>query len=521
MDRARAYAAAKGWTISKGHVYIDDGVSGAEFTIKRRGYHALMAALRPRPPIQALIVMDQSRLGRSLDEVPFALKRLADAGVRVFCYLTDQEIRRETATDRFMVSAIAFVDDMHREQARTRTRAAMRRKAERGQVAGGKTYGYRNRAVMRPGPNGQLVREHVLREIEPDQAAVVCRIFTWAAEGWGLSRITRALNAEGIPSPTGRGWGMSGIREMLRRPVYRGQLVYGCTRWQDRDGTKLKVDTPPAEWITREAPELRIVPEPLWQAAHARLAITSALYARQCDGRLIGRPEASLESRYLLSGLMVCGECGRSLIVWRHRNSRGYSRQHYVCGQARTRGPNICPGTLRPRLDSLDAAVLDALEASVLRPEILARVVERAVVRHAEARAAQPNRPAQLERELAGVRAEIGRFVAAIGAGVDLTEIRGALEAAKGRAGTLEAEMAGLAPLPDGRLDRGALEARVGEWRTLLRGAPQRARQILRKLLPDRLRLDRTPEGYRFTGQIAITSLFAGIASPVSVVPPA
>jgi len=71
------------------------------------------------------------------------------------------------------------------------------------------------------------------------------------------------------------------------------------------------------------------------------------------------------------------------------------------------------------------------------------------------------------------------------------------------------------------RMDRGALEARVREWRGLLRGAPQRARQILRKLLPDRLRVDRTPEGYRFSGHIAITSLFAGIASPVSVVPPA
>jgi hypothetical protein len=65
------------------------------------------------------------------------------------------------------------------------------------------------------------------------------------------------------------------------------------------------------------------------------------------------------------------------------------------------------------------------------------------------------------------------------------------------------------------------VEARVREWRGLLRGAPQRARQILRKLLPDRLRVDRTPEGYRFSGHIAITSLFAGIASPVSVVPPA
>ena len=73
--------------------------------------------------------------------------------------------------------------------------------------------------------------------------------------------------------------------------------------------------------------------------------------------------------------------------------------------------------------------------------------------------------------------------------------------------------------MPRGRLSWRA--ARVGEWRALLREAPQRARQILRKLLPDRLRLDRTPEGYRFYGQIAITSLFAGIASPVSVVPPA
>ena len=66
VDRARASAAAKGWTINEGHVYVDDGVSGAEFTTKRRGYHALMAALRPRPPIQALIVMDQSRPARPL-----------------------------------------------------------------------------------------------------------------------------------------------------------------------------------------------------------------------------------------------------------------------------------------------------------------------------------------------------------------------------------------------------------------------------------------------------------------------
>jgi hypothetical protein len=30
-----------------------------------------MNALRPRPPFQILIVMEQSRLGRSLDEAPY------------------------------------------------------------------------------------------------------------------------------------------------------------------------------------------------------------------------------------------------------------------------------------------------------------------------------------------------------------------------------------------------------------------------------------------------------------------
>ena len=143
IDRATAYAQAKGWTVAAGHVYADDGISGAEF-IERPGYLALMNALRPRPPFQALIVMEQSRLGRSLDEVPYALKRITDAGVRVYCYLTDSEVKRESAADKFMIHAIAFVDDMAREQSRERTRDALRRKVERGHVAGGMVYGYRN-----------------------------------------------------------------------------------------------------------------------------------------------------------------------------------------------------------------------------------------------------------------------------------------------------------------------------------------------------------------------------------------
>jgi site-specific DNA recombinase len=89
VERARAYSVRKGWTVAEEHVYVDDGISGAEFHEKRPRYLAMMNALGQRAPFQVLILMDQSRLGRSLDEVPYALKRIIDAGAQIWCYLTD------------------------------------------------------------------------------------------------------------------------------------------------------------------------------------------------------------------------------------------------------------------------------------------------------------------------------------------------------------------------------------------------------------------------------------------------
>ena len=37
IEHAKAYARRKGWTVLDAHVYVDDGVSGAEFS-KRPGF---------------------------------------------------------------------------------------------------------------------------------------------------------------------------------------------------------------------------------------------------------------------------------------------------------------------------------------------------------------------------------------------------------------------------------------------------------------------------------------------------
>ena len=62
IEHARAYAAKKGWTVAEDSVYVDDGISGAEF-VKRPGFLRLMNALKPKPAFQILIMSEESRLG--------------------------------------------------------------------------------------------------------------------------------------------------------------------------------------------------------------------------------------------------------------------------------------------------------------------------------------------------------------------------------------------------------------------------------------------------------------------------
>ena len=88
VERARQYAARKGWTVAEAHIYQDDQISGAEYA-RRPDFLRLMNALKPRAPFQVLIMSEGSRLGREQIETAWSLKQLITAGVRVFSYLED------------------------------------------------------------------------------------------------------------------------------------------------------------------------------------------------------------------------------------------------------------------------------------------------------------------------------------------------------------------------------------------------------------------------------------------------
>ena len=292
IDHARAYAAVKGWTIAEAHVYVDDGISGAEFA-KRPGLVRLMNALTPRPPFQVLVMSEESRLGREQIETAYLLKQLITAGVRVVYYLEDRERTLDSPTEKLLLSVATFADEMERVKARARTRDAMVRKARAGHVAAGRKYGYDNVAVT--GSDG--IRSHVDRRINEAEAAIVRRIFELAASGYGFRRIAHALNAEAALAPRAtqgrkRGWSASTVRDVLRSEIYRGVLIWGQT--QKRDGWGQRVtrraarQRPLDDWIRVERPDLRIVSEALWDGVQEHLRQARATYLRSSNGRLHG-----------------------------------------------------------------------------------------------------------------------------------------------------------------------------------------------------------------------------------------
>ena len=97
-QRAREFAKQKGWTFDERYVFSDDGVSGAEFK-NRPGLNKLLEAVKGKHKLGALVVSEQSRLGRDTIRTLALLQGLNDSGVRVWSYLEDRELALDTEMD--------------------------------------------------------------------------------------------------------------------------------------------------------------------------------------------------------------------------------------------------------------------------------------------------------------------------------------------------------------------------------------------------------------------------------------
>jgi site-specific DNA recombinase len=268
--------------------------------------------------------------------------------------------------------------------------------------------------------------DHVEREIVDAEAAVIRRIFHGVAEGAGYAKVAQRLNHDGVPGPRLRRWAMTCVREMIHRDLYRGRIVYGKTQWIDRGGTEVKQRRPESEWLVLDAEPLRIVPEALWHAAHARVGRTRAAYLRTTGGRLYGRPEGGLDAKHLLSGFVVCGECLGGMHAIRRTSQRGRPRVYYMCNNHRVN--HACTNALSVHVPALDDAVLTVLRRDVLTSDIVEATVQRAM----ELARLEPAAYAERHQRLTSEAQRLGEEIARLADGIAGGPLSSLVEALKG-----------------------------------------------------------------------------------------
>jgi site-specific DNA recombinase len=302
IENARAFAAARGWTVDPAHVYADDGVSGGAVK-KLVGRQRLLDVIASgRAPFDVLILRERSRFSRRDGDESFAeLKQIARAGVQVWFYLNGQPFEFGTMPLNVMGYLEGEFAAEHRRVSAAHSTEAALRLARAGYVAGGRCFGYQN------------VREAggVRRVIDPIEAEIVRRIFALAASGLGLVTIAKTLNAERAVSPRpqqGRpaGWAPSSVREVLHRTAYMGRLEFNRTQKRDSAGDVHQRPRSAAEWVTVALPETAILTAEQWDAAHQAMDASRARYGH------IAAPWGR-QAKYLLTGLLTCGACGSGL----------------------------------------------------------------------------------------------------------------------------------------------------------------------------------------------------------------
>ena len=355
--------------------------------------------------------------------------------------------------------------------------------------------------VRRIAEDGNLIRGE--REIHPEEAAIVRRIFTEYVEGQPPRAIAANLNRDGIPSPRGGLWNASTINGnrqrkngILNNELYLGRITYNRQRFiKDPDSGKRQSRVNPEHlWVSKDVPALQIIDNQTWEAAQ-RLR---SRYSSQAGNK-------RQTKKRLLSGLVRCAGCGGAMTI--------INRERYSCSARRERGTCSCPVSISAA--ELEDRILTALKSILFGREDL--IAEFAASFREEVQRLRRSRHQNVDtqrKELDKVNRSIERALAFILEGDgDPGSVRAKLKELEARKRDLERQLTQAGPIPTleihpnlGELYRRKVEE-LGALLTDEASRPQ-AMEIIRSLVE---RIDIAPSATRGKAEVTLYGALASI----------
>ena len=343
----------EGYAISNGHDIIgesfDDNVSGMHF--EREGiakiYEVVDAGL-----IDAIVVKDLSRLGRHRTQTALFIDYLRQNHVRVLS--ATEGIDTFNENDDLIIGFKGLVNDFYARDGSRRVRTGYRQKQKNGIVIT-PPFGY-----FKDKNTNQVV-------IVPEAAETIRLIYSSYISGMGFKAIARMLNEQKRKTPAqmqmeliGKRmprdqerilkkylWDATMVSRILQEEAYTGTLI--CHKSERNKINKTFRYTTPEEQFRHENYLPAIIAKNLWDEVQYLLEERKKQNVRADPDQRIHR----------YSGLLLCGDCGRSFIGKRIKLKSG-DRVEYICSTYHRYGKEHCPDHAI-REEFLDAVITQEL----------------------------------------------------------------------------------------------------------------------------------------------------------------
>ena len=340
--------------------FSDEGKSGKNIT-GRPQFMAMLDRIQHGNPdkVNYVMVFKLSRFGRNTADVLNSLQAMQKRGVELIA--VEDGIDSSKDAGKLMVSVLAAVAEIERDNIRIQSKAGQLQKAKEGGWNGGPApLGYR---IVQDanGRNSRLA-------VDEDEAKLIRLIFDkYAHTKMGYSGVAKWLNRNGYRRPVPVNGKYSsftdrGVKNILDNPVYTGKIVYGrfgLEKVQDDEDEYRHVIR--SQYDSYDGLHEAIISDELWEEVQAKRRATA------------GKPQEHYGPSHVhvLSGIVRCPACGMpmhgnvSRLKQKGPDGVPLTKLYYHCKHGRHSTGKTCTYNRGIREDILDKQVVKVVQQAV------------------------------------------------------------------------------------------------------------------------------------------------------------
>lgn len=340
-DKLSKYCEIMGWAVY--NTYTDAGFTGSN--IERPAMQQLIKDAK-ESKFDTVLVYKLDRLSRSQKDTLFLIEDVFNK-IGIGFVSLQEKFDTTTPFGKAMIGILSVFAQLEREQIKERMALGYA-----GRIKSGKT------AAHSIQPFGyDYNKEKGTLSANSLQANIVKRIFEMYLDGISIVKIVRILNDEGHIGKE-KLWAPTTVRRTLANPVYIGSQLF--------KGELYKTEN-----------EVIIDESTYW-------AVQDELAKRNKKVKEANNNPKPFQSKYMLSGILKCGKCGKPLIiVVGNKKKDGTTNNRYQCYYRKTGGGsrpvdfnenNACDSGYF-RQDALEKYVIDSISELQINDQLLETAV--------------------------------------------------------------------------------------------------------------------------------------------------